>query len=264
MSKTKVVSIINFKGGVGKSTVTFNLGYELSIRDKKVLMIDFDGQGNLTAFCGADKNYSIDENIVSALNRITDGEGINLSGIYRVYKNLDIIPCNIQKENWSSKALSVIARETLLKRFIDYIRATARYDYILIDNSPSVGLDFQNSLVASDEYMIVTEPESASTDGIKTIYSIICEIKQYLNNALKSTGIVINKVDDRTNLHKTMKEVIKEVWGGIHVFDTCIPKSINIGESEFLGLPIKLYNCDSKVSVAFGNLCNEFLKKTEG
>lgn len=256
----KVISIINYKGGVGKTTVTFNLGAELAKAGKNTLLIDFDGQGNLTKFVGVEKEEAIKENIVDVLSEITGGEKVTSNPIFKVASNLDIITCDIRKENWSIRALSALSRETILKRYIDLLKDIYDYDYILIDNAPSVGLDFQNSLVASDEYLIITEPEIASSDGIYTINNVIEQIRNCFNSKLKATGVVINKVQERTNFHKLMNEVIKVSWGDdVYIFKTVIPKAIAIPESEFESLSVGEYAPKSKAAIAFSNLAKELL-----
>lgn len=256
----KVISVINFKGGVGKSTVTFNLGAELSKKNKKVLLIDFDGQGNLTKFTGVDSENPCEENIITALTKIMAGEKIKKDPIYKINENLDIVPCNIQKERWSNMAVSVLARETILKRYLDGLKKRHDYDYIFIDNAPSINLDLQNSLTSADEYLVVAEPQIASTDGIEAILDVIKQIKDYFNPKLTGKGILINKAEERTNLYKIMENIIKNSWGeDLYIFDTILPKSTVVGESEFFGIPICGYKADSKIGKAFNDLAIEFL-----
>ncbi len=260
--ETKVISIINYKGGVGKSTVTYNLGAELVNLGKQVLLIDFDGQGNLTKFTGVENEERISANIVTMLNEIITGQLDTKDPIYAVKDNLDIIACDIQKESWSIRALSELARETILKRYIEIIKERYNYDYILIDNAPSVNLDFQNALVASDEYLIVTEAEIASSDGIFTINSVINQIKSCFNKELKASGVVINKVQENTNFHKIMNEIINTSFGeGTYIFKTFIPKSIAVPESEFEMMPLSDYNYKNKAAIAFRKLAEEFVNK---
>lgn len=255
---TRVVSIINFKGGVGKSTVTFNLGSELACKGKKVLLIDFDGQGNLSSFAGIKKNQ---DNLITVLDKIMKDEDIDINPIYSIDKNMDIIPCDIKKESWLNRAISEIGRETILKRYITRLKEDYSYDYILIDNAPSIQLDLQNALVACDMYLIVTEPEIASADGIYTIYNIIGKIRQLYNSKLKPAGIVINKVEKRTSLHNMMNALIQSSWGeDIKVFNSEILKSILAGESEFLNKPISSHSPKSKIRLAFVDLAEEFLE----
>lgn len=260
---TKVVSIINFKGGVGKSTITFNLGGELRKQGKKVLLVDFDGQGNLTNFTGLEEK-NLNQNLITSLNAIMDEQKDVPVTIKKTEIGLDIIPCNINKEKWVNDALSKIARETILKRFIDIVREKYDYDYILIDNAPSVNLDFQNSLVASDYYLIITKPEIASTDGISTIAKTINLIKEYFNKDLKSAGILINQAENRTNLHKNMKEYINMIFGEeFYIYNSVIPKSIAVGESQVVNIPICEYSKKSKIAIAFNEFTKEFLKVTK-
>ena len=254
----KVISIINYKGGVGKTTVTFNLGTELAKAGKNTLIIDFDGQGNLTKFAGIEKETAIKENIVDVLNSIMANQELLNDPIYKVRDNLDIITCDIRKEYWSMNAMSAMGREKLLKKYILTLKEKHNYDYILIDNAPSVNLDFQNALVASDEYLIITEPEVASSDGIFTINKVIEQIN------LKAAGVIINKVQEKTNFHKLMNEVIKVSWGeDVYIFNTLIPKAIAIPESEFESLSIGDYSPKSKAAIAFKKLSEELLSKGE-
>lgn len=258
----KVISIINYKGGVGKTTVTFNLGAELAKAGKNTLLIDFDGQGNLTKFAGIEKENTIKENIVDVLNSIMANQEMINDPIYKVKDNLDIITCDIRKEYWSMNAMSAMGREKLLKKYILTLKEQHNYDYVLIDNAPSVNLDFQNALVASDEYLIITEPEVASSDGIFTINKVIEQIKNEFNKELKAAGVIINKVQERTNFHKLMNEVIKVSWGdGVYIFNTLIPKAIAIPESEFESLSVGEYAPKSKSAMAFKELAKELLEK---
>ena len=262
---TQVISIINFKGGVGKSTITFNLGAELAQKGYAVLLIDFDGQGNLSKFAGIEKIYDGTEfNIVSKLNEIVIGDISDNDPIYKLCFDgkleLDIIPCNIIKEEWMNRALSEMARETILKRYIDVIKDKYNYDYILIDNAPSINLDFQNALVASDKYLVVTQAESASMDGMDTIFNIIQQIKTYFNPELRSAGIVINQIEERTNVHAMMREFIKDRWQEFYIFDVAIPKSIVVAESELLNKPVCVYKPLSKVGIAFSSFAAELEK----
>ena len=262
--KTKVISIINYKGGVGKSTVTWNLGAELAKCGKRILLIDFDGQGNLTKFTGIEKKEIVTQNIVDMLYLAVSGKEAEKDPIYPIKQNLSIIPCDIRKENWSIRALSELSRETILKRYIDTVKARYSFDYILIDHAPSVGLDFQNGLVASDYYLIVTEAEVASSDGIYTVKKVIDEIRRCFCNGLSPAGVVINKVEELTNLHKLMTTMIQTSWGeDTYIFRTHIPKSIVIPESELMALPVGEYKRSSKAAIAFEKFTREVIARME-
>ena len=261
MNTCKVISVINFKGGVGKTTVTFNLGAELARRGEKVLLIDFDGQGNLSQLAGVE-NY--DKTIITALYDVMNGEADKICDnlISSVLDGLDIIPCNIEKEKWLNEALTSLSRETIFRRFIDKTGIKNKYDYILIDNAPSINLDFQNSLVASDEYLIVTEAEIASTGGIKTVYGIIKQIRDYFNLGLKPCGIIINKAMVNTNLHIAVSGFIHNLWeDDIYIFKQVIPRTVTMGELSLYNLPICVYKPNSKQAEVFSNIIDEMLNQ---
>lgn len=253
----KVVSIINYKGGVGKSTVTLNLGAELANKGYKVLLVDFDGQGNLTRFTGIEQRYDCSINLITALKHVMNHEEVTENPIYKKRDNLYIVPCDISKEGWMNSALSVLARETILKRYLDTLRSS--FEYILIDNAPSINLDLQNSLVASDYYLLVTEAESASTEGANVIKRIISEITSVFKLELKSAGVVVNKVEERANLHKGILGMIEGHWNeNIYV----IPKSIVVGESQLLQKTISEHEPKSKMAKAYLKFANDFEEVT--
>ena len=255
--KCQVVSVVNFKGGVGKSTVTFNLGYELSDKGYKVLIIDFDGQGNLTRFSGVN---NITDTITNALiNEMDEKEAIY--PIYPVKGGLDIIPCNVLKEQWMIIAPARRFNEQFLKRYIERIKNLYDYDFILIDNAPSIGIDLQNSLMASDMTLIVCEADMPSVDGVNNVLSVIGEIEKYGNHKIRSAGVLINKFEASTNLHSTMLAAIKEMWGSDHhIYESIIPKSIDAGTSSSSSMAIADYKKSSKIAQAYKNFTDEFLR----
>lgn len=262
-NKTKVIAVTNYKGGVGKSTVTTNLGFELENLGFKVLMIDFDGQKNLTAFCGM-KKHCDDNNIITALDDI-DGnfDSSYPDPILNVKGNLDIITCDIRKTAWKNRVLSSISKDTIMKRYIDTLRVKYDYDYILIDNAPSVETDLVNALAAADEYLIVTEAEVGSVDAITTVVGVIEQVQKLLNPKLKAAGIVVNKFDKRTTLHKLLLDVIKETWKDkIHIFETIIPNSIAVADSELVNAPVSIYNKRNIAAKAFESFTKEFIERT--
>lgn len=263
-TKTKVIAITNYKGGVGKSTITTNLGFELEKLGYKVLMIDFDGQKNLTAFCGMKKHCN-DNNIITALDDIENSNFDNLypDPILNVKGQLDLITCDIRKTAWKNRVLSSISKDTIMKRYIDTLREKYDYDYILIDNAPSVETDLVNTLVAADEYLIVTEAEVGSVDAITTVVNVIEQVQKLLNPKLKPAGILVNKYDKRTTLHKLLLDVIKETWKDkIYIFETIIPNSIAVADSELMNTPVSVYNKNNNAAKAFEALTKEFVERT--
>ena len=264
MSKqTKVIAVTNYKGGVGKSTVTINLGYELENLGFKVLMIDFDGQKNITTYSGM-KSHSQENNIITALDDVDkDFDSSYPDPILKVGKNLDIITCDVRKNAWKDRIASAISKDTIMKRYVDTLRVKYDYDYILIDTAPSAEADLINVLAAADKYLIVTEAETGSVDAITTLVDIITQVKKLLNPNLEAAGILINKFEKKTTLHKLLLEVIQEVWENkIYIFYTVIPKSIAVGESQYLSISLSEHNNNNIAAAAFKEFTKEFVERT--
>ena len=262
-NETKVIAVTNYKGGVGKSTVTINLGYELENLGFKVLMIDFDGQKNITTYSGM-KSHSQENNIITALDDVDKDFNLDYSDpILKVGENLDIITCDVRKNAWKDRIASAISKDTIMKRYVDTLRVKYDYDYILIDTAPSAEADLINVLAAADRYLIVTEAATGSVDAITTLVDIITQVKKLLNPNLEAAGILINKFEKKTTLHKLLLEVIQEVWDNkIYIFNTVIPKSIAVGESQYLSISLSEHNNNNIAAAAFKAFTKEFVERT--
>lgn len=260
--KTKTISVVNHKGGVGKTTVTLNFASELAERGYKVLLIDFDMQGNLTKASGIINPDKIVETIALSMDKIIDGNPCINTKIFKtsISNNLDIVPCNVSLADTKLKLQLTIARETVLKRVICSIKRNYEYDFIIIDNAPTIEIDFQNSLVASDEVLIVTNPDVFSSAGMVSLLREYSKVKTYFSDDLKIAGVLLNNVDSRTNFTKGMVDVVKNNWKELRVFETVIPSSIKVKESQAMKLPIKTVDKNNKVAAAFSSFTEEYLK----
>ncbi|MDY2960001.1 MAG: ParA family protein [Hornefia sp.] len=261
---SKVIAVVNHKGGVGKTTVTLNFGAELAERGYKVLLIDFDMQGNLTKGIGIGNCDKLKDTIASAMDQIMCGENGKCN--IKIYPtdisgNLDIVPCNVSMADTKLKLQLAMARETVLKKVISNIEKKYAYDYIIIDNAPTIEIDFQNSLVASDEVLIVTNPDIFSTEGMVSLLREYTKVRTYFNKTrLKIAGILINNADGRTNFTKDMIKAVKSTWGDLKVFDTIIPQSVRVKESQANQISIKGYEKKNKVAIAFSSFTDEYLR----
>lgn len=258
----QVVSVINFKGGVGKSTVTLNLGSELASKGFNVLLIDFDSQGNLTRFSGIPK---AEKTIADALTAMTRREEIE-HPIYKIKDGLDIIGCNVGKELWVNEIRNspIPGKERMLSKYINRIKEDCDYDIILIDNAPSIGFDLQSSILASSKYLIVSEADMASVDGINNVLSVVDLMVTYGDHDIGSSGIIINKYEANTNLHQAMREAIQEMFGtDHHIYENIIPKSIDAGTSVSSGVSIADYKSGSKIAEAYRKFTDEFIEEDE-
>ncbi len=258
--ETKVIAIVNHKGGVGKTTVTLGFGTELAQKGYKVLMIDFDTQGNLTSGAGVDPRASktITEAIAAAINQeeIRPDEYIQKSIID---KNLDIIPCDSSWKEGKLILLNAMAREQMLRFVIDEIREIKEYDFVLIDNASSIEIDFINSCVAADEVLIVSEAAVWSKDGIDSILFHINRVKKFFNRGLTIAGIIFNDVLDRTSLSSMVMGTVKESYPDIYCFNNYIPRSVKVEESQTMNIRLSDYSKSNKAANAFISFTEEYL-----
>ena len=221
----RIISLINNKGGVGKTTSCLNIGIALGLRGKRVLLIDIDPQGNLTnKFLKdiASEPYTIKDILEGNI------EDINLVIKKNVATNIDLIPSNNLLNGTEEVIISKKARETILKRALEPIKNN--YDYILLDNPPSLNLLVDNSLTASTEAIIPIAPEYDALTGTSTIIKEMQEIKQYLNNRLTLTGVITTKYEQRTNNDKEIAEAIKQNFKQLN-FNTIIRFNVNIKDA---------------------------------
>jgi len=254
--KCQVISVINFKGGVGKSTVTLNLGSELAGRGYKVLLVDFDAQGNLSKYSGVPGMKST---ISDALFAMLDKKDV-IHPIYNVKENLDIIGCNSLLAKWIIDLQREMFRETKLKAYIDLIKADCDYDFILIDNARDIGVDLQNTVIASDRYLVVSDAEQGGLDGVEFILNVISQIKENGYHDISSAGIVINRCKTNTNLHSGVLMVFNAEFGSKHhIYKSIIPDTVDIGTSNAFGLPVADYKKTCKAADAYRRFTDEFL-----
>ena len=204
----KVIAVANQKGGVGKTAVTSNLGVGLAMNDKKVLVIDADPQSNLTSNLGIDNADELENTLGSFIEREINEKAIDLSEyIMHNDEGVDIMPCNIKLAGMDYMIMNALSREHLLDAFVSQVRDL--YDYILIDCSPSLNLVTINVLTAVDSVIIPVEASYLSMAGLQQLLGSIGSTKRKLNRRLEVEGIVINKVNTRTNHEKDIIEKLR-------------------------------------------------------
>ena len=260
---SKIVAIANQKGGVGKTTTTFNMGCCLASQGYKVLLVDFDPQANLTLNCGIEQCDNLQETISTPLLKIINGEtkGIKVP-IYEYQRNLCFIPANITLTNLKLLLIQAMSREFILKKVLSPLKE--HFDYILIDCAPSLDMDLINALTAADEVLIVTTPDKFSSTGTEQLMKSIYKARANLNNDLEISGVLLNRVDRRTNFTKDIIDIMRNVWEReIYVFRSEIPISIRVGESQAEAKPMIEYEAENKVSVAFNSFVKEYLHREE-
>ena len=248
---SKVISISNHKGGVGKTTSAINIGAGLNLLKKKVLLIDLDPQANLTQSLGL-INEPI--NIYGALR----GE-YKLQPI-EILKGLDVIPSTLDLSGAEVELSSEPGREYILKELIEPLRAY--YDFIIIDSPPSLGLLTINSFTASDEILIPLQAQYLALQGLAKLVEVVDKIKQRLNKGLKVGGVFITQYDSRKVLNRDVVDTIQAHFKD-EVFKTKVRDNIALAEAPSQGLDIFRYSSKSKGAEDYLALSKEVLKRSK-
>lgn len=257
---SKAIAIANQKGGVGKTAVSSNLSVGLAMNGKKVMVIDADPQGNLTSSLGIDNADELENTLASFIEREITERQIELSEyIMHNEEGVDIMPCNIKLAGMDYMIMNALSREYLLDAFVSNVRD--KYDYILIDCSPSLNLVTINVLTASDSVIIPVEASYLSMTGLQQLLASIGSTKRKLNRKLEVEGIVINKVNTRTNHEKDIIGKLREAYGSqIKIFDVMIPESVRAKECTAFGVSIYKHDGKGKVAKSFEELTREVME----
>lgn len=256
----KVISMVNQKGGVGKTTTSINLSACLGYLGKNTLLIDLDPQGNASTGVGINKG----DNKYSIYDVFTEKINIEQSILKTDYQKLDIIPATINLAGVDIELLNRSNREpgfvktSQLKRHIQKIKDN--YDYVIIDCPPSLGILTTNALTASDSVIIPVQCEFFALEGITQLLNTIMLVQKNLNPNLDIEGVLLTMFDSRTKLGA---EVVNEIRGYFRerVYDTIIPRLVRLSEAPSYGKPINFYDPTSRGSDAYINLAKEVINR---
>ena len=248
----RVISIANQKGGVGKTTTAVNLSACLAQKGKRVLLIDTDPQGNATSGLGIESHTE-----KSVYNVLVDDMDIKETILSTMIKKLEICPANINLAGAEIELVSMVSRENRLKDAVDTIRD--EYDYILIDCPPSLGLITLNAFTASDSVLVPIQCEYYALEGLGQLINTIKLVQKHLNPDLVIEGVILTMFDARTNLSTQVSREVEKYFGN-KVFQTIIPRNIRLSEAPSHGLPITLYDNESKGAETYKKLANEQIK----
>ncbi len=250
----QIISVVNQKGGVGKTTTTMNLGAFLSELGQKVLIVDLDPQGNATSGLGLDSNNT------PGTYQALQGEPSEVAALIQTtaHPTLKILAGGADLAGAQVELVGEINRERRLATTLSLVRAD--YDYILIDNPPSLGLLTINGLTASDSVLVPVQAEYYALEGLGQLMKTVTLVKQHLQPQLEIKGAVITMFDPRNNLsNQVLQELYKHFPGKI--FRSVIPRSIRLAEAPSYGQSIMHYDPASKAAKAYERLAREFLDK---
>lgn len=255
----RVIAIANQKGGVGKTTTTSNLGIGLVRQGKKVLLIDADAQGSLTASLGIREPDRLEITLATIMGNIINDEEIRSDcGILSHDEGVDFIPGNIELSGLETSLINVMSRETVLRTYIELQRDN--YDYILIDCMPSLGMITINVFTCADSILIPVQAAYLPIKGLEQLIKTIGKVKRQINQKLEIEGILLTMVDNRTNYAKDISNLLIENYGSkVHIFENSIPMSVRAAEISAEGVSIYKHDPNGKVASAYKSLTKEVL-----
>ena len=248
---TKIIAILNHKGGVGKTTTTINLAAAFQQEKKRVMVIDLDGQANLTESFG----YSIEEEktVYGAL------KGEYALPLIETESGITLVPSCLDLSAAESELINEPGREMILRGLIAKVPNIDKFDYVLIDCPPSLGLLTLNALTASDYLIIPVQAQFLAMRGMAKIMNVIHIIQERLNPGLKVGGIIITQYDQRKTLNKSVSDLIKDSFCD-QVFKTIIRDNVSLAEAPIKGQNIYEYNKNSNGAKDYMELAKEVLK----
>ncbi len=257
--KCRVIAVANQKGGVGKTTTAGNLGIGLAMQGEKVLLIDADAQGSLTASLGFKQPDKLEITLANVLENIINEEEMEAGyGILKHREGIDLMPGNIELSGLEVSLVNVMSREIVMRSYVDMMRE--RYSYILIDCMPSLGMITINALSCADSVLIPLQAAYLPVKGLEQLVKTIGKVKRQINPRLEMEGILLTMVDNRTNYAREIARLLAENYGSrVRIFDSTIPMSVRAAEISAEGVSIFSHDPKGKVAAAYGALTREVL-----
>jgi len=260
----KILCVANQKGGTGKTTTAWNLGYAIAKMGLSVLLVDFDPQANLTMRFGIENPHELETAMSEVLEIIMKGKETPDMNQY-IHKGekpgitLDLIPANQTLTITEVNLRNEMSGEHTLSELLNPLRE--HYDFIIIDSNPFLGLLTINALTACNEVIIPVSPQYWSATGLTDLIDTINKIKRKLNPKIKIGGILLTICDERTTLYKNTRELVETNYGGTaKIFKTAIPSTTKVGEANYYSLSVMEHDPSGKASMAYMNIAKEVLE----
>ena len=255
----KIIAIANQKGGVGKTTTTSNLGIGLAKQGKRVLLIDADAQGSLTASLGFKEPDKLEITLANVLANIINDEEMDTDyGILKHEEGIDLMPGNIELSGLEVSLVNVMSREVVLRSYVEMVKD--RYDYILIDCMPSLGMITINAFACADSILIPVQAAYLPVKGLEQLIKTIGKVKRQINQKLEIEGILLTMVDSRTNYARDISAMLVENYGSkVRIFENSIPISVRAAEISAEGVSIFQHDPKGKVASAYQSLTEEVI-----
>jgi chromosome partitioning protein len=258
VGNTKIISIVNQKGGVGKTTTVINIGAALATKGKKVLLVDMDPQGNLSSGTNIDPSMTAEQNVYLALvgeKRLID------CAVETAVKNLWVVPSNSNLAGAEVELVDVQRREYRLRESLS--QEVLDFDYVFIDCPPSLGLLTLNALCASTNYLIPLQSEFFAMQGLANILRTVELVKKVFNPTLVEEGILVTMYDSRSNLSKQVYSELKQ-FAKSRLFQTVIPRRVRLAESTSHGTPGVIYDPLCLGSRSYQEVADELIARAAG
>jgi chromosome partitioning protein len=255
----KILAVANQKGGTGKTTTASNMGFALAAQGKKVLLVDFDPQANLSMSFGIERPDEIEMPMHKVLALVMNGDELPDKSKYILQgEKLDIIPCNINLSITEINLRDEMGGEKTLSELLEPLRND--YEFIIIDTNPYLGLLTINALAACDSVIIPVSPQLWSATGLTDLIQTIYKVKRKINPRIDVEGILLTMCDERTRLFRDAKELLDRFYKGkIKIFDTHIPSTVKIGEANYSSMCVMDYDAKSKAAMAYTTFAMEVI-----